>query len=239
MSGEIRFKKDTASRIVIDMLDELLEDMNDTLVDAHVRLSEEVDEARESKNKKLVDELNYTLVGLSNIRRKREDILKYMKEIKVNYIISDEQSRKDVKMVGILNRENKELKKEIQDLVEKINILESQPKEYINIPSRNNIEMLDNNGYIRNEQLDEVSELLELFRTNMKSIVVSEKMKEEPGRKVDNRITDIILDNYESGMTPVELQNKLASRNYKVSLPTIIERMKDNGWYNGRKNITK
>lgn len=76
----------------------------------------------------------------------------------------------------------------------------------------------------------EIKRVLSLFEDNMSSVVVSEKMKQSPGRRFDNTKEYLIKSNYVTGMKPVELQRKMEQQGHKVSLPTIIKRYDIEGW---------
>lgn len=153
-----------------------------------------------------------------------------------NSNISDEAK---ALVVGIISEtirmldDLKDVEAESSEFEEKYKVVSNENK--ILKDRLNLVKIADNSKVAENlvEVNKAIDSILGLVERNVSSIVYSEKIKRNPGRKKDASKEKAIVSNYEVGMSPVQLQRKLESLNIKVSLPTIIDRMKEHEWYKG------
>lgn len=183
---------DTSSKIVISRLRDLLDEMEETLVNSHCYISKERNKIKPNSNKELADALDYSMTSLSSIRQQREEIVNYMSEIRINYKISDKESKDNIEAIGrlkVLARHHKEDADKLREIVDNLNKkiieLESQPrvnnvlspesKEYVNMHIGTNGLILGDAGM---EVLAErIGKMLNLVETNVKSLAVGEYLK--------------------------------------------------------------
>ena len=225
------YRKDTASKIVINDLRELLDEMKESLEKSHYYIYDEINKV--GSDNELLDVLNYVIANLAYIRQRRQDIIDYMDEIRINYRITDDINIGNVKLIGELENEiknsrleNDRLLAEINNLSERIMELENERNKQIVMQTESNIgERIMELENERNKQIvmqtesnidGGINELLELVNRNIQSLSVSEYLKSDVYKK-KSALTGEESHRFKHSINNEELKQMYINNGYKLT----------------------
>ena len=202
------YRKDTASKIVINDLRELLDEMKESLEKSHYYIYDEINEV--GSDNELLDVLNCVIDALAYFRRIRQNIIDYMDEIRINYRITDDINIGNVKLIGELENEiknsrleNDRLLAEINNLSERIMELENERNKQIVMQTESNID-------------GGINELLELVNRNIQSLSVSEYLKSDAYKK-KSALTGEESHRFKHSINNEELKQMYINNGYKLT----------------------
>lgn len=236
---------DVINIMLVDQLHDLVSQCEEDLEIAHRKLNK-----INSTPDKSTDELVSVENSIANLKSLSKQILQYTYKInKSNVLVTDNTKRLQVEK-QVLQKYLEEAKQDNMDLKKKIinmeSIISKQMVDIQNIVADrdkqlNKYELLqkqhsENSIMIADKDIDRLVEaytdLLGMLEDNIKVIATSEKIRRKPsGREYDKGKKAAIIEAYEDGMTPTQLHNKLKADNIRVSLPTVIKRMRLEGWF--------
>lgn len=202
------YRKDTASKIVINDLRSLLDEMKESLEKSHYYIYNEINKV--GSDNELLNVLNYVIANLAEIRQRRQDIIDYMDEIRINYRITDDINIGNVKLIGELENEIRNSRLENDRLLAEINKLNERIMELENERNKQIVMQTESTVDVR------INELLDLVNRNIQSLSVSEYLKSD-AYKEKSALTGEESHRFKHSINNEELKQMYINNGYKLT----------------------